>query len=439
MNTLGWDIVCVSTIDKANVQLAKNMAKLVTSFSYVSGNFSISGEFDVWRIVPNGSNTLLRFECPVKTGSLVITRKDGRQTTTDISGIVPELELQLSFISNASDANVKDLKFNCVVKGKQPGDRTPGAVTIVNPDVSGKITSESDPVTWGLLNNYLPDVFISNRAKLTYVFAQVNLVPSGADSWMAPKKFIYTFKKQSGSDRGYLCVLSVVTDRDISALQPDIDGSLLSASDDVFVLISNEQFLKHYLMPALPGAFGHGATAGNFEYKSLGGTSGKIINDGHLSCGGKKWGLFTYYPEITSLSMFVDDSNIKSVASGDFDLSGLPGASVTFTVNSSVQCNYDKAANKITFSAGSHSVNYEKHIPWYDWMLAVIGGPIILGVVDLVIALVTNAVSSSVADGVSASGNLSALSCSVVAWNGAANMQVSSAGLSQAFYIRGTY
>ena len=191
MDTIGWDVVYATSITKINQQLKKSMSKLVTTFQFQYNDVSFTGEFDAWQIEPNGSNAKIRFNCPIKKGSLTITSKTGQKNVTDLSGIVPEMELQLTFIDSDSGANAKNLIFNCKVKGKKPGDSTPGAVTVVNSDVTGKINPENDPETWGLLNNYLPDIFINNKEKLSYIFAQVNLALEGDESWLTPKKFIY--------------------------------------------------------------------------------------------------------------------------------------------------------------------------------------------------------------------------------------------------------
>ncbi|MEW7980458.1 MAG: TULIP family P47-like protein [Candidatus Sedimenticola endophacoides] len=282
-------------------------------------------------------------------------------------------------------------------------------------------------------------MFISNKDQLSYIYAQINLALNSSISWMTPQKYIYAYKENSDHNRGYLAVYTVLTDRDISQLNTSLDGSLLDDSSDVYMLVSNEMFMRHILQPTLPDAFGHGATAQNSVYKTTGGTEGKIINNGNLSCGKTKWGLIYYYPEVTSFTIIVDNDQLKSTSNGDFDITGLAGASVTFTVKSTLNCSYNSANQKLTFSTASHSTDYSKHIPWYDWIAGVIGGEIILGIVDLVVELVTNGIADSLSHSVSAAGGISTESVEVVSWTGINDLNVAQAGLSQALYVKGTY
>lgn len=442
MDIMGWDIVLGCSLNRINQQLTANMSGLISTFIVNDNAITIQGEFGAWQLEMYGANQLLRFSTPIKNGSLTIRRSNGSSDQVDISGINPIMELQLAFIDNVSVANVKDLKFNCTITGMQPGDTTPGAVTSVNPDSSGKISQQNDPETWGLLQDLLPKVFIANQDKLAYVFAQVNLAPPESASWMAPKRFVYSYYEPVGGSTGYLVIYSVLTDRAVPTSIPAADGALFDADHELFLMISSGEFLQRLLMPTLPDAYGHGASAANFVYAPYDNTSGQIVNAGNLACGKVKEGAVDYYPEITNLTINVDNDAVTSTARGKFAITGLAHAYVTFSVSTRNPLVYDAANNSLAFQRDPNpSHKYDKHIPWWEYVATVVGGAIILAIVDVVIDLVTNSLAGSVSGAVWGSGenSLAYAASTVIQWNGIEHFQVEDAGLATAFYMRGNY
>ena len=76
------------------------------------------------------------------------------------------------------------LKFNFLSVSKQLGDPKNGAFTIVNPDLHGLLPSQG--AIWTALDNHVPDWLIGNNGFLSYIFASLNLAPTGAASWLTP-------------------------------------------------------------------------------------------------------------------------------------------------------------------------------------------------------------------------------------------------------------
>jgi hypothetical protein len=470
MDMKGWDAVFVRSLVGVNEQLAANMHQLVSTFDLTKDRIRISGTFGAWQIVETGSGKLLRFETPITDGTLEVTLPDGQVSSHDLSGIRPLMEMQLTFINNTTGGNQTKLKFNCTLVGHGPGDQTPGAVTTVDPDVAKKVT---DPEVTALIRTYLPEVFIANREQLAYPFAQVNLVPPASASWLAPKYLAYLYLHPTTGHLGFLAILSLTTTRDVSKLPLEVDGTLLDTTHEVFLLVSNRLFLEHQILPMLPAAYGHGATPANFAVQNVSHptgqvldhkdliihadgtathtqvpvmiesfTDGKIINQGNLTCNPVHYGAEDYYPIITALEMVVQDASMVSTIAGYFDITGLAGASVTFTVVLNNKFAYDSKTNAISFLPDPNPIrNSVNHIPTWEWIVAAIGGPIIIAVVDLVIYEVTSALGVAVTNSVGASGqnSLAQAGPAVVSWTGMEHFQITDMGLHQHVYLRGTY
>lgn len=68
---------------------------------------------------------------------------------------------------------------------------------------------------------------------------------------MNPKQFKFVYYSPTDNSDGYLFILSVVTNRDISKLSANVDGNILGNNSEVGLLISEKLFLQNMVLSRL--------------------------------------------------------------------------------------------------------------------------------------------------------------------------------------------
>lgn len=434
MDTKGWDIIYIASTKKCNENLAKNMSGVVSDFSYQAENITLEGSFSNWQIVNGGSDKYVHFEMPIASGKLNVNGE-----ITDLTGVTPIMSIRLDFVGDPTNTELKHLQFD-LDNSNPAADQ--GAVFTITVDARSTpaITPEKNPVAWGILNTNLPEMLIENKEQLSYIFAQISLVPPETSGWLAPKQMEFAYLD---ANAGFFVVFTNVTDKDTSALPRVPDTSILDSANDLFVCMSEQLVLQQMIEPGLPAAFGHGATTANFDYQvttSIPGQMdiGKIVNVGNLSTDTAKWGLDTYYPEITNLEIVINNNQLQVSSSGDFAITGLAGASCSFTLGMNNTFCFDPATQDVSFLQDPNpSHTYSKHIPWYDWVIV---APFFFGLVALILELVTNSVTDSITKSISVSqnSNVSAGLAKAVSWTGFSDTAFNAATLSQGLTFKAT-
>ncbi|SFD29377.1 TULIP family P47-like protein [Ruminococcus albus] len=425
----GWDFITVIDINTVNEELAKNSDLLITDFKYEKDGLSIIGKIDSWKIVSGGSDKVIRFECEFSSCSVTITNKNGVTTTYSVHGIIPELEMQLSFLN---DNNFKtQLKLNLLVVGSCIGDTTDGAVTIVSPDITGKVNTQDTPELWGLLNTNLPKGFIENKDQLQYIFASISNSLDPSVSWMTPVKYTYAYKERSDNNGGYLSIFCMTSDKDIPGT--GLDSSLLDDDHSIFYFISSELFMKNIMLPAITNSFKGTCTS---DYNCD--TNGKItLCDGKtINCDAVTYGLIDYYPVLNKLTAVLENDHILMDTSGKFDVTGLLNAYVDISAGSKLESTFNQDTQEFCITTVSHSSDYDKHIPWYDYVFAAVAGAIIALIVDGIIYFVTDSISNSVKASIETQGNFISGIPDVISWLDKNDLKVQVADLAQVLYLK---
>lgn len=403
--------------------MSNNLSKLIDTFTYegettFGGAYTIQGKFGPWQLVPGGSDTLIYMEIPITTGSLFATAK-----SFDISGMTVTVEINLILVPSKLQTSVKELRFNFKQFGTKQGDPTPGIVTVHS------VTDPHQTGVGGYVGEGVAQVLIHNADEVSFVFAEIGLVDLDTASWLKPIQSKYSYHEPVGSGNGYLAILSVTDNRDISMLDVQIGSDIVSSKYPLSFVIAGGLFLQHVIMPSLPKAF-PGTDASSFAY-----SAGTIRLTRKFDLKGVKEGAITYTPVVTSMTITIVDDALSNATSGSVDLK-VPNAYLSFSVATRNVLKYDPITNTFLFEKDNNpTVHSDKHIPWYDYLLIALAG----GVAVAIFAIVINVVADEVRDSINAGdagGRLTALSATVVRWSGIEAVEVQDAGLSDAFYLR---
>jgi Clostridium P-47 protein len=425
MDIGSWDTICVIAVDQINQQLTAKLDQLIQSFDYSGADpfgstYEFSGTFGPWQVVPGGSNTLIHVQIPVTSGKLV-----SGSATTDVSGMSVVVEVSLQLLPVQAQGNAQQLTFDFRQAGTQPGDTTPGLVTPI---------SFSDPNNTGkgsLLLSAVVAVLVNNASEVSFVFATIGVVDPSTPSWLTPVRSTYDYSQPVGGTAGYLAILSVTSDRDITGYDTQIDPGLVSSSYPVTFAVSQPLFMQNIVLPILPSAFPN-TSAQTFQC-----SNGVITNTGEFGTPGVTKGAITYHPEVTSLQVTSTDNYLQVATSGNVDLD-MPNASMDFSVTAKNVLTYDQGSNTLTFQPDPNPMtSHSNNIPWYDYVLIALTGGIALAIFSIVVPLIASEIADDLNSG-SSGIDLTKAPPKTVQWQGMQSFQVQDAGLDDLFYMRGT-
>lgn len=418
MEIYGWDTVFATTLEHANKALAAGHDKLLPTFDFSMGGYQLNGTFGSWQIVPGGAGKLLHLELPIQSGKMV----DRNGKMNDISGLSVVVEVQLELLPDKTDTSKQNLQFNFKAVGDEPTDTPPGIVTFRQVKDPAKRLPDQ---TRNFLGHAIAQCLLANAAAISYSFATISPVKTGTTNWLTPVKSDYCYVELQGSNTGFLAILSVTTDRDISRLERKVDPNFLAGTGSGFFMLSKEMFLQHVIQPSLPSVF-HGTSDQTFKYNE---GSQAIQNARQLSTAAVKSGLIWYYPHIDDLLITVSDSVVACSANGSCDM-GL-GINCTFGVHTHTLLKYDASMKSFSFAKDTNpTVQHDFHIPWYDFFLTPIG--------DLILVIVVPLIVDGIAEGIQQLTNTLSLAQTPpqsVQWNGMSGFNVTAAGLNNSFYM----
>ena len=439
MDMGGWDVITASNVAKINAVLAASTGKLLPQFSFTDSAQALSfqGSFGPWAIQPGGSANRINLLVPITTGTLSFPEFS---TPLSLDGVKPILNLALTLVEGTS-SGTQSLVFNITTNSATPSNAD-GAVYIANPDETG-LLAKRDPtkVASQLFRDWFGEIFVQNKAKISFVFATVFSNPQG-QPWLTPKATSVSYFESL--DRTIQAVgIRTLTQSPWgpSGLTAAVDPSLLIATDDYFFSMAEAVFLRNLLLPAVAAALGVPTSSLRFNGPSQPNqqNSCSITNATNISLPSVENAGTHYYPVLSSYSVTISNNQIITTGSGSFDITGLHDAYVTFdnlrVVNAVA---YNPSTRQLTFSIVSeNSPSTSRHIPWYEEAIAWIV-PVIGAIVTIVMNIVVSTIESSVENAVKGTGSLSVgtISLSTAVWAGLDQVDVTEADLADAFVIR---
>jgi hypothetical protein len=412
MNLLGWDTVFVSSIDKINQMIQQVMKIKQVTFNYHSTRMDAGGTFGSWKISAGGSSDFINIKVPFQTGNISF----GGQKI-NLAGVTPLIQLNLDLLENSLYKPTANLSFDYKSLANSTNSLNPRSVIVIDPDVTSKLP----PIEAAIISSFLGECIEKNKELLAYIFT-LFINPSPV-KWLTPKSIAYTYLPGSSGKSGSLAVLGLTEVTNTSTLPKQVDHALLSGAYDFYYFVSSATYLRAIILPSLAKTYGNGTSINSFKM-----AKNSIQNNGNINTKSHKWGLITYHPVINDLQIEINNNAIVTNASGKYNITGLANAYVSFTIHTSNTSKFDATSKELTFEKDPNPMtSYSKHIPIYDSIAGVLGGPTMAIIVLAVMAEVTNSITSSTGVGINPTVGMSF-----------AQLQVQEAGLSNGFYIYGT-
>jgi hypothetical protein len=370
--TKGWDTISIVRQEQINSDLAGIWPTIDSSFSYKSTDLSIKGVFASWKIVNGGGGRILRLELPIKSGEFAL--KDQKMNLAGTSAII---EVTLSLLPAVSSVSVLKSQYKRLAKSRadmvanQDGWVLP--IKFIDPD---NILGPYATVALDAIVSFL----LENPQNFELIFAEINFAKSGSPDWALPKKCTYAYL-----DSGYLAVLAVCSNKDISNLPLDIDVSGMPLGRSSFYIMSAELMLLNLIMPGLISIYQNCSSAAFFMRGQ------EMLNNKELRMHEIKSGAIYYTPVVYKEKNVsrIEGSRIKIYYDGKCDLY----AGINMYWNGSVRMNCvleDKGA--ISFYQDGSSFNHHEDIPWYlKWL-----SPIVSIIVAIVVSIISDDLIASI-------------------------------------------
>ncbi|MCT9932152.1 TULIP family P47-like protein [Planotetraspora sp. A-T 1434] len=424
MKLSGWDTVTALSVESVNRILAER--ELIGDFSFAGDTFGTpyrgSGTLSAWRILPGDTGDLLRLALPIATGTV----QAGSGRAIDLAGLTAVVTVSLELLPSDLSSGPGNLVFSLRKAAKTGDSPVPGVVTPVALTGPAATLAELGDLGQRTVLDGIAGSLADRASALSFVLAQVNLVPPGTGDPLAPVQAAYIYVRTR--DAGYVAVLGVTDTRDIARLPRTIEPELLADGREVVFGMSPELFLTAVVRPGLPQVFGGDASIADMVYDPA---WGAIRNTSAFSIRSLKEGAIWYTPRVTFLSVSVIGGDLAVRVEGDCDLKA--GISMTYWVTSQSRMVFDPASATISFTTDRDPKSgSEADIPlWF-----ILGGILVEGITQLVVTIVSDDIAAALGSrggitGLDQWGNRS------VRWCGSRATVVERAALDECFFISG--
>jgi len=421
MELYGWDTCYLANIDRINAAMAERSSDLLDSLDYMEEvlgrTLLLHLELGPWTVTPGGSGDFLWMALPVTSGSA----KFIGDSDLDLSGVTIVVQLSLRLVSLAQGS--PGLLTPWLGSAGHVGD--PAAPGLVIP-IAMNGRPDLDDGTRRVILDATAAALVREAGAVSLIFASVNLAPPGGGSWMAPVQARYAYVVPGGAPMAYLAIFAVADSRDVSELPLSVDPDLVTGDPPGSFAVSKDLFLPHVVQPMLPGVYG--GNSGSYQYRA---DEHAIVNTGDIAMSGITEGLITYTPVIKHLKVGTDNQGLVTEVSGDCDLK--VDITMTWSVASRNRVTFDAARQMIAFAGDPnptqhHSANIPSVLSWLS--------PIVGLITDAVVAVIADDLASDLTNRLAQQGFTTAPGQSVH-WIGMRPFTATSAGVNQAYFVRG--
>lgn len=413
MQNNNWDVIYAASAEALNSFLKLNSNTMSFSDSAIVKfssdiTFNIKVSFKEFQIVSGGSDKFIVLD--LKTDGNV---NKGEYAYKDL---ISRVRIALEFL----DVNRQMGKIQLECK--------PDVIQFIKMDVNGMFPPEQSAAL-SVLDKVYTDMIVKHSNKFSYVFAQLVCLNNPL---IGMKQFDYSWYQPESKDCvGFLAVLGVMDDRDISEYARIVDTDLLFGPDgsqyDCVYLAAKEQFLRSSMIPALNSLFPF-APQNAFV---LDGDS--IKNKGKINLSSFAVEAEFYQPYIDSFDFHIDADKLITVLSGRCPINGLVDSYVDFTLSAKNSVVYDSSLSCIKFIPDPNmTVTATKNIPssvhWINFLS--------FGILELIVDGVSEAISNCIKEQLK-NYNLSTAAVGITAVGWAINVLMNEGGISDNLYLRG--
>lgn len=374
MLTKGWDTISIVNRDKINSDLRAISGSMDTHFhEKLLENFGyVEGIFDCFRLIDGAGGKYLRMALPIRSGKLQAVRQ-----TISLDGATAVIEIKLALVPTQKNMLVLKAEYKRRAPGQQ--QMTDEESGWINPITL--LDAEKKTVPWGNIAldgicNYLSE----HPKQLELIFAEINFAKSTSPKWVLPKKCTYSYL-----DSGYLALMAVCNEREISMLPLDIDVSGIPLGTNSFFVMSGGFMLKNLILPGLIPLF---QNAKENSYTS----NGAMLRNNHeLRMSSIKSGAIYYTPVIPpgGNTIRIEREQIIVNYTGTCDMR----AGITMNWNGSVTLTTTLENNDtLLFSVKDSNFSHDEDIPIYlSWLIPIVGA-----IVNAIVAVISDDLIDSI-------------------------------------------
>ncbi|MDD3247229.1 MAG: TULIP family P47-like protein [Methanosarcina sp.] len=391
MLTKGWDTISIVKLERINSDLAGVWAGVDSHFSYTSSKpeVHINGLFACWSIIEGGGGRILRLKLPIQSGEITLG-----QTKVNLENTSAIIEITLSLLPSQNNITVLKSEYQNLAKNRSEmiPETNGWVLPITFLDSGGKVGALSNVVLDSICK-YL----ISNPKQFELIFAEISFAKSGSPTWAIPQKCAYSYL-----DSGYLAILSVCSDKNISQLPLDVDITGISLGASSFYVMSSELMLKNLILPGLADIY-QNCSSDCFFFRDR-----EFLNREDLRLHEIKSGAI-YYTPIVYKEMNIaraEGDRIMVCYNGKCDM--YVGIAMYWNGNVKMNALLDTQGS-ISFYQNGRDFSHTVDIPWYlKWL-----SPIVGVIVTIVVSVISDDLIKSIE---SRSSSISANKINTVTW-----------------------